>query len=281
MPVPDRSRRRRERRGGGLGPFSLCTDEQWHERPDWRDEFDPQRDGEQNLAPDVMVGLLAESTGRGWRHEEGPDGVVRFFELTDWNPQGQWQEYTIGERFPGLFHLAAGIDPACPELVRASDCPQERADGGPLRLLDLDAARREAQLVAAERYVRWTEITAGTPGVHALADFEAELGRSAAATQLFEAQPQVAVARAQRLVGKTEDPVVLFGDRDRLFEEAGLQAVTASALLTVDDVWVADPSGARHPGPRAPEALAYHREANAYLDGLDADCVVVLVSIVR
>ncbi|RKE02995.1 hypothetical protein [Streptomyces sp. TLI_171] len=259
-----------------LDPTSLYTDEQWHERTDWCDELAPDADEGQDLAPDAVIALLAASTDRDWRHELSPGGVVRYFELTDWNPHGQWQEYEIGGPFSGMFHVAAGTDQASASLIRSPGCAQGRADGGPLRLLDLDAGWREARRAAAEQFDRWAAITAGVPGIRALADDDAEPGRTNPAVQ-----PQVALTRAKRPGTGAEAPATLLANRDRLINEAGLVAVTASALLTVDGVWLADPQGGHRPGPRTAASLAYHREANLYLDALDPDSVIVLVSITR
>ncbi|SEM79850.1 hypothetical protein [Streptacidiphilus jiangxiensis] len=266
-----------------LAPFALVVDEQWFERPHWRDELAEPVDG---AGPDAIAAVLAESTGNDWRHEESPTGP-RYFELTEDNPRGQWSSYTIGGGYRGLFPVRALADPRNEALVRGECCPDGWADGGPISLLDLGAARRQAQRTAADRYMRWCEITAGNPGVRPLADFEAEHGSPAerwmpsAAAAAFEAQPQVALARAERLVGTGEDPVALFAAPDRLFEEAGLRAVTGAALLTVDGTWCDDPDGAHRPAPRSEESLAYHRRANSYLGSLDADCLIVLTDLYR
>jgi hypothetical protein len=219
-----------------------------------------------------------------WRHEPGPDGP-RFFELTDDNPHGQWSSYTIGDTFSGVFPVSSLADPTDRALVRGTGCRSGRADGGPLRLLDLDGARRQAQRTAAARYMRWCEIEAADPGARSLADLTA--GQTAAERRsshpatVFEAQPQVTRARADRLVDAREDPVAIFAAPDRLFEEAGLRAVTGAALVTTDGDWIGDPSSYYSPSPRREDSLAYLRTANAYLDSLGSDSLIVLASLRR
>ena len=163
--------------------------------------------------------------------------------------------------------------------MRGAGCPRGRADGGPLRLLDLEYARRAAAAAVSHAVMSWARIGAEHPGVRPLSDFEAELPPHAPSpAEAFEAQPQIALARAEGLVGKGEDPVVVFADPYALRMTAELTAVSGSALVDLDGAWRSDPDGCFRTFPRSEESLAHLREVRAYLDDLDDHCIVVQVT---
>jgi hypothetical protein len=220
------------------------------------------------------------------------------------NPDGEWDWWRIDagdERF--------AVDPAHdgdPRLIhepspggRPRDPAPLRCDGGPRGLLDLRATRagavsRARARIEAER-ADFARLVADHPPARPLTVF---LARHSADPVHYPRDHAVADHHAQPLVralnnrtawerypnlgmwvlGPDSDPISHFTRDPRPeLEVAASWAFVATALLTLDGRWVESdrpgPFGAPLPG-ETPSA-AYARQAAAYLDGLDGECVIV------
>lgn len=222
------------------------------------------------------------------------------------NPDGEWDRWHIGAGDEDRF----AVRPECdgdPRLIFESACPPGqprdrrplRCDGGPRGLLDFEATKAEA---VAQARTRWqaeqhdfARLVADHPPAEPLTAF---LQRHYADPAEYPREQAVANHHAQPLVralshrsawerypslglwvlGPDSDPISHFTrDPQAGLDLATAQALTATALLTLDGQWIE----ADRPGPfvnvqpgEEPSA-AYARQSTAYLDGLDDDCVVV------
>ncbi|WP_432187116.1 hypothetical protein [Streptomyces sp. Tue6028] len=208
--------------------------------------------------------------------------------LTDeWNPVGEWDWWTIHSdaRTPYLVLPAHDGDR---RLVTASTVPRRKAEleplgpleccGGPRGMLDFDAMRRRS----AHRYdallAAWDELTAQHPEARPLSHFVARhdsdpdgYSREDAKKDHL-AQPLVQEVAQRAVAGDPHfdmsfllnDPIAYFAQQHAEARRSAVQcAVPGFALLALDGTWSDGQSD------------DYWERANAYLDDLHAEAVVV------
>ncbi|SBT40730.1 hypothetical protein [Micromonospora auratinigra] len=171
--------------------------------------------------------------------------------------------------------------------------------GGPRGLLDFDATRRQAVDRASARWQAqqydFQKLVAEHPPARPLTDF---LARHEANPEGYPREQAVADHHAQPLIlalnhhtawerypslgiwvlGPNTDPIsAITRDPQAAFDDAAAWAITAGALLTTEGQWIdPDQLGPFATPPDGEDAIdAYARQANAYLDKLDDDCIIV------
>ncbi|MER7177720.1 hypothetical protein [Streptomyces mesophilus] len=209
------------------------------------------------------------------------------YTVTTYNAHGEWDWYQIGGRWSGYFVCRPQAD-GDPRLVVGERSwtnegqPAEAltCDGGPLRLLDLDAMRTKAGDKAGARYDLWERTVRGLPAAEPWRHFHDRFKADPAAygmdraRQDYRAQPAVAaVAEVAEL--PQHDPVGHFaGGRAAYVRAARDDAVVGAVLLTLEGAWIERPWSFETP----PSAQAeYVERVTAYLDGLDPDAYVICV----
>lgn len=205
----------------------------------------------------------------------------------EWNPVGHWDRWAIHSSADNAYLVLPPYD-GDRRLVTASTVPRRRAElhalgprecyGGPRGLLDFDGMRRRAARSHDALLAAWSELTAIHPPARPLAEFLArhesdpERYSLADAKEQHLAQPLVQDVAQRAVAGDPHfgmsfllnDPVAYFAQEH---EEARLWAVRCAvpgfALVTLDGAWTdADTDD-------------HWDQANRYLDGLDADAVVL------
>jgi hypothetical protein len=207
----------------------------------------------------------------------------------DWNANGQWDWWVVAATTGAGFLVLPAHD-GDRRLITASTVPRRKAAldplgplecyGGPRGLLDFDAMRRRSMAGHDALLAAWHELAAEHPPARPLAVFVARHeadpdGYSMAdAKRDHLAQPSVQ-ALAQRAVAGdphfgtwllVTDPVAYFAqehEAERL--ETARYAVPGRALVTLEGAWT------------DAETDGYWEQANSYVDGLDAEAVVVVV----
>ena len=203
------------------------------------------------------------------------------------NPVGQWDWWAIHSSTGNAYLVLPAYD-GDRRLVMASTVPRRKAElgalgplecyGGPRGLLDFDAMRKRAARAHDALLAAWTGLTAIHPPARPLADFLArhtadpERYSRADAVKEHLAQPLVQDVARRAVAGDPhfgtsflrDDPVAYFAQEH---EESRLWsvrcAVPGAALVTLDGSWM------------DAETDGHWDRANHYLDGLDAEAVVV------
>jgi hypothetical protein len=217
----------------------------------------------------------------------------------DWNPAGEWDWWRIDAGLGNRFAVRPEHD-GDPRLVHGDDGPEPlRCDGGPRGLLDFAATRRHAvERARAEWHAQqhdFQKLVADHPEARPLTSF---LARHEANPVSYPREQAVADHHAQPLIqalnhrsawdrypslgvwmlGPDSDPITAFTrDPQPDFERAAAWAVTAYALLTTDGHWIDPDRLDPFAPPRAGEvpADAYARQADAYLETVDDDILIV------
>lgn len=220
------------------------------------------------------------------------------------NPDGRWDWWHIGagDEFavkprhdgdPLLIH-----QPAWPGGAPRERLPL-RCDGGPRGLLDFEATRASAIAGARDQWQAeqqdWQRLVASHPPALPLSAF---LARNHADPQGYTREQAIADHHRQPLIralsgGRPtgrypnlalwilcpgDDPISYYTrDPQADLDLAAAWAIPTFALLTTDGQWLdADQPGPfGHARPGEDRSGAYARQATAYLDGLDGDCVIV------
>ncbi|MFI5764461.1 hypothetical protein ACIA8F_26470 [Streptomyces sp. NPDC051563] len=205
------------------------------------------------------------------------------------NPFGRWDGWAI-RAGAGAAFLALPRHEGDRRLVTASTVPRRKADlgplgplecyGGPRGLLDFDGMRRRAARSYDALLDAWNELSAVHPPARPLTEFlarhEADPGGYSPeeARKDHLAQPLVQDVAQRAVAGDphfgmsflVNDPVAYF---DREHAEARLWSVRGAvpgyALLALDGAWT----------DAGTEGEGYWEQANHYLDGLDAEAVVL------
>lgn len=217
----------------------------------------------------------------------------------DWNPRGEWDWWRIDAGWGDRFAVKPEHDGDA-RLIHADDEREPlRCDGGPRGLLDFAATRQQA---VDRAYAEWhgqqrdfQKLVADHPPAQPLTAF---LARHDADPEGYPREQAVADHHAQPLVsalnhrsvwdrypslgiwvlGPDSDPITRYTrDPQPDLDEAARWAVTRYALLTLEGEWIDREGLGSFAGPDAGEdgSAAYARQSDAYLDGLDEDCVVV------
>lgn len=206
----------------------------------------------------------------------------RAYTMSTRNPESMWDYWRIGGRWggyflvgqngPGLITSPSGWD--SPEPEKDS---QQRADGGPKRLLDFNAMRDKAERDANTEYDKWAAVCADTPAAQCWQDVAslAQLGEITwdEARRRYNTQPRVEAAKRAG-IGEWDCPVERFmSGREEFVAEQRRAAVPGYALVTLDEEWVAPGRmgwfgmSSDEPGERS----GYRSAVNAYLDDKVAD----------
>ncbi|GAA2809786.1 hypothetical protein RMN57_07095 [Kitasatospora sp. CM 4170] len=237
---------------------------------------------------DLTWAEVAETVNRVRGYEPGGDNHLyvddegRAYFLSTYNRDGKWDGYRIGGRWSAHFlHRpeAAGD----PRLITTEygDSGEEgqaaalRCDGGPRALLDFDALREHEGREAGERHDRWTALVEGLPAAEPWDFFLARHRADGSgypldrAQQDYDAQPRRRAALGSEEFGGW--PGEFATSREQYVAQARDAAVPGDALLRSDGTWLEPGRGVEN------GRAAYLRAANAYLDGLAGDVVVVAV----
>jgi hypothetical protein len=241
-----------------------------------------------------MTAVLSAYKGETVSVDVGEGGKPDlYYTMTTYNPQSKWDGYSVGGRWSGYFVHRADSD-RDRRLVTGEKSwanegkPRElfHCDGGPRELLDFAAQRDAAGIRAAEQYDKWAALTEGLPEGQSWMSF---LERYEAAPDAYpidrarddyHAQPAYRAASASEDFRWFDDVIGYFAhSRDEHIAAARNSAVPGYALLALDGTWVG-------PGEmgwfgmssdtESSRAL-YHEQANAYLDTLPGDAIIVAV----
>jgi hypothetical protein len=222
------------------------------------------------------------------------------YNLTDdWNPVGEWDWWCIDAGLGGRFAVRPEHD-GDPRLIHGDDEAEPlHCDGGPRGLLDFHATRRQAvDRARAEWHAQqrdFRKLVADHPEARPMTAF---LARHEANPVGYPREQAIADHHAQPLIqalnhrtawdrypslgvwvlGPDSDPITKFTrDPQPDFDQAAAWAVTAYALLTADGQWIDPEQLGPFAAPRDGEATydAYVRQADAYVDNLDDDYIVV------
>jgi hypothetical protein len=223
----------------------------------------------------------------------------RAYTWTYRNPDAMWDWWCIGGRWRNSLHAKRGVQASAlitserhytEQYRKPGDEVKQwaskglRCDGGPKGLLDFESMRDEAAAQANARYDEWDKICADTPPAHAWAYF---IGLKDAgeltieqARERYGAQPRIVAVRKNEELSWYDDAVEHFGmGREEYVANARRDAVPGYALITLDRQWMA-PGRMGWFGMSTDEpgtVDAYKTEANAYLEGLDDDVLIVQI----
>lgn len=228
-----------------------------------------------------------EQVADGRMYVDPEDG--RAYSWSTYNPESKWDWWVIGGRWSDHFK----IKEFQPGLIFGNfrgtfGKPKTRGtcDGGPKRLLDLEAMRDKAATDANELYDEWEKLVAkwGPPTPWAELRDRATVAEEFdinEARRRYNEQPLVREAEQLHLTGFLDDPVeVKFGTtREEYVQQARMAAVPGYAYIDLDGEWHSPGRmgwfGASTDGPG--EREAHKVEANAYIDSLDPDTVLVFL----
>ncbi|MBC9716561.1 hypothetical protein H9Y04_28915 [Streptomyces sp. TRM66268-LWL] len=264
-------------------------------------EVDPWRDYEtgqphehwtvrdQKLPATTTWAQIAESYNRAYPGESPMllDEDGRAYRVVTYSPQAEFDWYQIGGRWCGYFLHRPEAD-GDPRLVTGERSwanegePAEplACDGGPVGLLDLDAARARRGEEAAALYDLWEATVRGLPEARPFRHFltrhevDPEGYGMEDARRDYRAQPAVAAAAAVPELPPGDLTARFAAGRTAYVREARDEAVAGAALLTLEGEWIERPWGDE--ATDGTEA-AYAERVSAYLDGLDPDAYVVCV----
>ncbi|MHC3392437.1 hypothetical protein [Streptomyces sp. A 4/2] len=189
--------------------------------------------------------------------------------------------YQISEgRYTSHFPLVAGAPADDPRLVRSASEEPGRCAGGVLGLLDLAALRDQRAAKAADLYDAWAHATEGMPPARPWAAFAERWGNDFPRALLaFRDQPRLkALAEIKGRTGprqRDEEAALIRLDRAGFIDRARRRAVPGHILLELDGTWTADPAGLNSDDAAETGSTAYYEHANAYIDALPADFLVV------
>ncbi|MGP3690805.1 hypothetical protein ACTVZO_40065 [Streptomyces sp. IBSNAI002] len=194
---------------------------------------------------------------------------------------GHFDSYEITSgRYTGHFPLAPGAPADDPRLVRPASGPADACAGGPLSLLDLTALRDRRAAEAADLYDTWVPATDGMPPAQPWATFaERWDGDSFQALLAFREQPQLKVLAGIKSGPGTRQPgeeaALIRLDRSEFINRARRRAVPGNSLRELDGTWTTDPAWLNSDDFSETGSTAYFDHANAYIDALPADYLVV------
>jgi hypothetical protein len=235
---------------------------------------------------ETVVTLYRERYGDGDDDRLHYDGDTdRAYTMSTYNPDSKWDYWRIGGRGRDRF-VAKQESPLLVHSKRDWDSPkathvrQRRCDGGPIRLLDFEAMRREAEKKANARYTDWETVAAKHPTArgwdHFVGLVEAKSIDIGGARRTYGDQPLIAEWRTRDEWG--DCPVQEFmPPREEYVARARAAAVPGYALVTLDEEWLAPGRmgwfGGSSDGPG--EREAYHVAANKYLETVNPDIILV------
>lgn len=239
-------------------------------------------------------------------YEEGEPGEQwyldddgRAYRMSTRNPRSKWDWWKVGGRWPSLMRVSAAHDGDA-AIVRgelswgATDIDKLRSgeplacDGGPKRILDLELTRLTAAARKAEAFDEFHALIKDVEQPKAWSHYLDEHKRAEQAYPIewarrdFHEQPAVLALGESDFRYYAADAVATYcRPRDVVLAEAREQAVPGYALLTCEGEWW-------EPGEMGPFALSSHtdeakaeyfRRANAYVEALSEDAVLINVDI--
>ncbi|MEU8927602.1 hypothetical protein AB0D10_42980 [Kitasatospora sp. NPDC048545] len=231
----------------------------------------------------VTAAIAAAMAPYDYDFEEQPGGPA-------W--QGEWDSWHVYGGHDGDGFPVSPADEADPRLIFEPTLPNgavrqrtpSRWDGGPRALLDFDAARAPVAARAAEHWRAWQEFTEGFPPAVPF-DVFAERARQdlagypvARARADYYGQPLITAANDSAevcgLFPRLTDPLHHFrGTRAEFIRRETAQVVPTNHLLTLDGQWI--DGTVEDWGRRIGRSGDYHLFADAYLENLPGDCLVV------
>ncbi|MFJ3789614.1 hypothetical protein [Kitasatospora sp. NPDC090091] len=247
-----------------------------------------RRRGELPDRDDLTWPQVAETINRVRGYRPGSENHLhvddegRAYFLSTYNRNGKWDGYRIGgPRSAHFLHRPDALGDPRLITVQYEDTGEEgevaalRCDGGPRALLDFDALREDEGRRAGERHDWWTALVDGLPEARPWGDFLARNRADGSGYPLDRAREDYnAQARCRAALGSEEFghwPGEFAVSREQYVARARDAAVPGDALLRPDGTWL-------EPGAAAEDdRAAYLRAANAFLDGLDGDAVLVAV----
>lgn len=216
----------------------------------------------------------------------------RAYTLSTYNPKSKWDWYQIGGRWAGRFRLCgySGHPQAIygkPGTFTEPNLNKAKCDGGPKRILNLDATRRAAEAEELGRHVEFCKLVEHLPEAVLWSEFVArhkadEDGYTIEQARAdYHAQPRVLALKGTDFQ-YWNDPFERFQrPREEVLARAAAQAVPGFATLTLEGEW-------KEPGKMGwfgmssdtPETQdAYYAWANEYVESLGDDIVLVLVDV--
>lgn len=240
-----------------------------------------------------------------WNAKYGDEGEMlldddgRAYRMSTSNPNAKWDWWKVGGRWPALMRVSAAHD-GDPEIVRGelSWATDEMGklrhgdplscDGGPKRILDLELTRATAAARAAgtfdEFHALIKDVEEPKPwsyflGLHKADEAGYPMDQARAG---FHGQPAIrALADSEFRFYASEAVERYCRPREVVLEEASTRAIAGYALLTVDGQWW-EPGemGMFAASTDTPESRTqYFRHANAYIETLPEDVVLVNVDV--
>lgn len=236
-----------------------------------------------------------------WKRESGDrsadifydDESDRAYELSTYNPQSRWDWWTIGGRWAGKFHR--GVDAPDDDVLTARggewNSPQHerwegRVNGGRVRYVDLERARRDAEAQAVKHHREYHALRAEwgegyVPWSTFVGRVDAEEITIDEARTLYRDQPfRQALNASETFKWWWGDVDAEFGVSEKEYAEIARRgAVTCYSMVTKAGVWM-EPGqmgwfGTSSDTDQSREA--YDVEANTYLASLDPDDIIVVV----
>jgi hypothetical protein len=270
------------RRGGHADDAELAR--RLGEHPTWADVVAAYN---AKYHPENVVAVPGEEKELDTERLHYDDETGRAYTWTTRNPDAMWDYWRIGGRWSGHF-VAREVTSEVLLPDSHWDGPKGLGrglvDGGPKRLLDFDAMRQRAADEAHVRYDEWDALCAKTPsakewahflGLHKAGELTIEQAR-----ERYGAQPRIMAARADEEMGWYDDIIEHFGvSREEYVANARRDAVPGYALITLDRQWMA-PGRMGWFGMSSDEpgtVDAYKTEANAYLEALGDDVLIVQI----
>lgn len=259
--------------------------------------WDKNTDGETATWPQV-VGVwnakYGESDGEMHLDDDG-----RAYTMSTRNPRAKWDWWKTGGRWPALMRVSAAHD-GDPEIVRgelswgADESDKLRredplsSDGGPKRILDLELTRATAAARRAGEFDEFhaliKDVEPPKPWSHFLARYEADKDAYPIdqARADFHGQPAVRALDGTDFRFWSSEAIEMYcRPRDLVLEEARARAVPGYALLTAEgEWWEPGRMGMFAASTDTPESRAeYDRRANAYIEALSGDTILVNVDV--
>lgn len=248
--------------------------------------FIDESDGE-NLTWPQIAGIWNAKYGDEREMLLDEDG--RAYTMSTANPNAKWDWWKVGGRWPALMRVASAHD-GDPDVINgdlswtADEMDKLRSegplncDGGPKRILDLGLTRATAAARRAEEFDKFhaliKDVEQPKPWSHFLDRHKADGQYSIEqAREDFHGQPGVLALNGSDFRFWAAEAIALYcRPRDAVLAEARDRAIAGFALLTMEGEW-------REPN-EAPESKdAYYRQANAYIEALPEDAVLVNVDI--
>ncbi|MFM9462824.1 hypothetical protein ACKI1K_08210 [Streptomyces scabiei] len=189
--------------------------------------------------------------------------------------------WTAFERYDSHFAIRPGTQPLTGAVIQSPRVYGTlRCSGGRRGLLDFDAMREQRARQAATLFDAWEMATADMAPAVPLSDFRRLQPQAPHLAQVkFRAQPQIRVLegldvpRSRPRDGEAVALVAL--DRDSFIARARQRAVPGDLLLTADGTLHANPAFVNADDDDETGSARYLNLANAYLDELPPDHLVL------